>query len=366
MELLPHKGIVGAPSMLPFELLDEIVFWYFHSCIPGPSTPISLVPKDSRSSKPDWHAVQPLTVVSKAFRRLVLEAWFQTIIVRDHVHLVESPPIPEVASWARAVHWINPLAARIQNSPRHELPADAFEDNGSILDRRAGLAALNRIRRLRYDAMNGYFVPGTFKLVGGLPHRIVELELWYHIWPSPGNAIMPIADTFPNLQVLELRQETVWCSLCNTCDVLFLSEAPPPSVVYTNGDGLPKLYNRFLSVLSRLHAVHLSAAYILGGGSSISLQELKTPWRGECGDCTLRLLTDEGFVSEWEVKNKDEPHPPSLREVVWTFTPRKERAVASPSSNGSTTDYDTQLDDEDIVGVDVEEHVVGEAGNVGA
>ena len=100
----------------------------------------------------------------------------------------------------------------------------------------------------------------------------------------------------------------------------------------------------------------------MGGDSFIRLQELKTPWRGECGDCSLRLLTDEVFVSEWEAKNKAEPHPPLLREVIWTFAPRKERLdVLSEESDRDAGASDSNGGD--IAGVDNgDESDVGEDG----
>lgn len=68
--------------------------------------------------------------------------------------------------------------------------------------------------------------------------------------------------------------------------------------------------------------MRLSVAYTLSEREATSLRKLKTPWRGECGECTARMLTDEEFVQEWEAKNRDQQRPPSLREVVWTFTPK--------------------------------------------
>ncbi|TFY69346.1 hypothetical protein EVJ58_g475 [Rhodofomes roseus] len=150
-----------------------------------------------------------------------------------------------------------------------------------------------------------------------LPLTVVELELRYLEWPSP-QQLVPAATLLPNLRVLDMHQEHAWCSLCNTCNVLRLKD-DPVSITYTNGDGLPKLYNRYLAPLSHLRTVRLSAAYTLDLSVGVGLQDLKTPWRGECGECTSLHLTDETFVSDWEAKNKEEPHPPSLCEVTWTF-----------------------------------------------
>lgn len=85
---------------------------------------------------------------------------------------------------------------------------------------------------------------------------------------------------------------------------------------------MQKIYNHYLACLEQLHTVRLSVAFTFDQPGAASLQKLKTPWRGECGECTARMLTDDEFVEEWEAKNRDEKRPPSLREVVWTFTPK--------------------------------------------
>lgn len=70
------------------------------------------------------------------------------------------------------------------------------------------------------------------------PPTLVEFEMRYHMWPGP-NEIVPVALSFPDLRVLELHQETMWCSLCNLCAGLQVSEVPPHEIVYTKGEGLP-------------------------------------------------------------------------------------------------------------------------------
>lgn len=314
-------------GILPVELIRDIIFRYIDSCTPGrpsslaraedtPSLLDTLLWYRANTSKPDWHAVQPLVVVSKVVREVTLEAWFRTLVARclsdaDY----STSPIPEVTSWTRTVHWISPRINKLNNA----LPLR--------LSSRQGLTSFTRLRKLRIDAYPNDTTDLLFQLLGEMPPTVLEL--------------VPVTHTFPNLQVLEMHQEVSWCSLCNTCDMLYLREPPPPSIIHANGDGLPRLYRRLLAPLPHLHTVRLSVAYTLSG--VISLQRLKMPWRGECGDCSALFLADEEYVPEWEAKNKAEPHPPSLREVVWTFayTPSE---MDLEIGSGSNSEADEESD----------------------
>lgn len=190
---------------------------------------------------------------------------------------------------------------------------------------------------------------------------LVEFEMRYHMWPGP-ILVETIAPAFPHLRVLELHQETTWCSLCHLCASLLASEAPPPKIVYTNGDGLPVslclplplshsadnnmqiLYNRALASLGHLRTVRLSVSFTLDVRGA-SLQNLKAPWRGECGECAAYMLTDEAFVDDWEAKNRDQSRPPSLCEVVWTFTPKSTVSAESIFDDSSEEGDDTDVTD---------------------
>ncbi|TFY61801.1 hypothetical protein EVJ58_g4280 [Rhodofomes roseus] len=220
--------------------------------------------------------------------------------------------------------------------------------------------AFVRLRKLRIAAFPSNHSIILLKMFEELPPTVVELELRYHAWPSP-QQLVPTATLLPNLRVLEMHQERAWCSLCNTCNVLRLKD-DPVTITYTNGDGLPvrasasvrsaptspltlfipqKLYNRYLAPLLHLRTVRLSAAYTLYG--SVGLQDLKTPWRGECGECTSLHLTDEAFVADWEAQNKEEPHPPSLRKVIWTFAPVEEEESSEEDTESDYVDDLTRL-----------------------
>ena len=90
--------------------------------------------------------------------------------------------------------------------------------------------------------------------------------------------------------------------------------------------------------------MRLSVAYTLAECGATSLQKLKSPWRGECGVCTARMLTDEAFVEEWEAKNRGQQRPPSLCEVLWTFTPKSN--FPEHHTEGTSDDCDAEGEDE--------------------
>ncbi|KAH9923529.1 uncharacterized protein B0H18DRAFT_878572 [Fomitopsis serialis] len=320
---------------LPVELIRDIIFRYIDSCTPG--RPSSLAREDTflwyraNASKPEWHAVQPLVMVSKVLREVTLEAWFRTFVIRYRADLesLSTSVIPETTSWTR----YRPRTIELAVPLRH--PSQR------------GFALFTRLRKLRIDAYPNDTTYVLLELLGEMPPTILELEMRYHAWPNP-QQLVPVARTFPNLQTFEMHQERSWCSLCNTCNVLRLRESPPLSITYTNGEGLPRLYRRLLAPLPHLHTVRLSVAYALTG--DISLQSLKTRWRGECGDCSALFLADEEYVPEWEAKNKAEPNPPSLREVVWTFayTPSEmDFDIESGSNSEADEESDYGYTDED-------------------
>jgi hypothetical protein len=46
----------------------------------------------------------------------------------------------------------------------------------------------------------------------------------------------------PNLEVLRLRQQGIWCSLCNTCSVARFQAPGPEKIMYDGGLGLPVFF----------------------------------------------------------------------------------------------------------------------------
>ena len=88
-------------SMLPVELLRGIISTYFEMCTPPDNKGTSLSYRDNVPLKPDWHAVEPLSLVSRVVRRMTLELWFLVFRVNDPAQLEDLSPIPEVAAWTR-------------------------------------------------------------------------------------------------------------------------------------------------------------------------------------------------------------------------------------------------------------------------
>ncbi|KAH9915139.1 uncharacterized protein B0H18DRAFT_1042493 [Fomitopsis serialis] len=212
-------------------------------------------------SKPLWHTVCPLTLVCSVVRRLTLEAWFETFVVHNPSELEDLRTFPEVPSWTRVVHCINPTDLwdawwnwRIHNV----IPWD--------------FTHFARMRKLRFDLCMEDISTVVVESFTNVPPTVLELEMCYYTWPSPKH-LAPMAHTFPYLQVLELRRATGWCSLCETSDVLHLYTRPPPSITFARGDGLPVPYNRVLSSMLHLRTVRMEVKCTLDG--NISLQDLK-------------------------------------------------------------------------------------------
>ncbi|KAI0916254.1 hypothetical protein AcW1_009919 [Taiwanofungus camphoratus] len=151
------------------------------------------------------------------------------------------------------------------------------------------------------------------------PPALQELEMHDHPWPSP-MVMQSIAETFPELRVLKLSQNAIWCGLCNTCNVASFNVPPPSPLVYTSGKGLPSHYHQFLAPLVHLQTVHLIVGFDTDGGTSIH-DANDNMWCGECDHCMSLMYADEAFRSEWvEKKKSPHPTPPSLRRVEWYFT----------------------------------------------
>jgi len=229
---VPPLNASAMPDMLPVELLYVIIFYFVDSRTPG--RPSSLARDDEyywhpvKSLKPEWHEVQPLTLVSKVFREIALEAWFQTFALpASEFHLCEEwlPTIPGVLSWTRTLHWITPYEMS------HGLGLGFFS-------REMDLTMFTHLRKVQFDAIPYDDAYDAIRTLGKVPPTVHEFEMRYHLRPSP-DQLVHMPDGFPNLQVLDLHQERAWCSLCNTCNLLHLDEIPPSSVTYNNGDGLP-------------------------------------------------------------------------------------------------------------------------------
>ncbi|KAH9831932.1 uncharacterized protein C8Q71DRAFT_714715 [Rhodofomes roseus] len=225
-------------AMLPVELIREIIFCYVDDATP--EKPTSLVHphlshvRFNNRSKADSHSFSSLSLVSKVFREITLQAWFQTFVMRvPTVHLTGLSTIPGVAQWTsvKTGLWLGLFSVR------------------------RSLMAFVRLRKLRIDAFPSDHSYILLEMLEELPLTVVELELRYLAWPSP-QQLVPAATLLPNLRVLEMHQESAWCSLCNTCRILRLKD-DSVSITYTNGDGLPVRAPAFLGY-SATHPVNTS------------------------------------------------------------------------------------------------------------
>lgn len=191
------------------------------------------------------------------------------------------------------------------------------------------------VRKLRLDVDPlDYEYSFRFKNIPPLLH---EFELHDHPLPSP-LVMREIAQTFRNLHTLRLSQNSVWCGLCNTCNVASF-KATPSSITYKNGTGLPvssfmlglsivhtnldrfleKHYSQFLAPLEQLHTVLLTVGFDTDGHTTIDTED-DSMWCGECDQCMSLMYADEAFRIEWIERKRDpQPKPPSLNRVEWRF-----------------------------------------------
>ncbi|KZT02938.1 uncharacterized protein LAESUDRAFT_791098, partial [Laetiporus sulphureus 93-53] len=124
---------------------------------------------------------------------------------------------------------------------------------------------------------------------------------------------------FPELRVLRLSQKSIYCSLCNTCNVPAFKEEPPSLIVYTGGIGLPIHYNRFWAMLEHLHTVRITVGYEKDDDSQINKAN-ENLWCSECDHCMAVMYADEGFRLDWvERKKNAQLRPLALQRVEWRF-----------------------------------------------
>lgn len=100
---------------------------------------------------------------------------------------------------------------------------------------------LAQLRAIRMDWLDRHspYRPSGLNLffLGSQCLRITEFDCRAD-FPTP-MLITSIADTFPALRCLRLRQANIWCGLCNTCSTVYFADPVPIEIVYTNGLGLP-------------------------------------------------------------------------------------------------------------------------------
>jgi hypothetical protein len=208
---------------LPPELVREIIHLLLSSTPPRSSTPENL----GCSTKPSWLTLNALSLTSRMYRDLALEAWFHTLCI-------ESPEDlefvrfcwPEVgARWTGHLHCIQ-----------------TFSSYPSIWD----LSCFLHLSSIRLD-FSPIISPSFYSRLGNsfiLPFfnfssSVKHLDLRGLSWPSPGVLQnIPHTPGLEHLKTLKMKQDTVWCGLCGgSSRVRFKNR--PTGVVYDRGYGLP-------------------------------------------------------------------------------------------------------------------------------
>lgn len=98
LELLPNAMMLILNSLqLPIELLRQIINEYVFSL------PTVVDNAARQRHKPEWKSVEPLSLTSKSFRELVLEAWFETYVITTPQQPLELSEWPQfkIHQWAR-------------------------------------------------------------------------------------------------------------------------------------------------------------------------------------------------------------------------------------------------------------------------
>ncbi|KAJ7472377.1 hypothetical protein B0H11DRAFT_2237041 [Mycena galericulata] len=312
-------------STLPIELIREIIAHVLLAPPYASSSPPLL-------AKPAWSLISALSLASRTYRALALEAWFRVLHTRAPADLLFlRTDLREVQrSWTRELHCV-PVAGWLPHS---------FD-----------LAGFRRLHTLRLDFS---LVESNLFPFRNIPPGIVELDLLNMSWPSP-YAVLAIADAFPGLTTLRLSLRRVWCGLCHTCSRVKFVEPVPPKVVYTAGLGLPIHYSRALSPMEHLRTVSITLPYSVGTNVKLKPKDPEDDlWSGECDRCVGVMYNDTEFRERWTARKKgivvrnwegkDEyvyMKPPALETVEWIFWK-------------SQTEEDSEVEEEDEDNTDEE------------
>ncbi|KAI3614297.1 hypothetical protein WG66_000128 [Moniliophthora roreri] len=287
---------------LPIELLREIVQHALYSHTGGLEDGIC-----SRN-KPSWNRISSLVSSSKLLRALALEQWFWRLRVHTPEDLLdENLVFSEIKlSWTRELHCT--LSDQLQAPPGPWV-----------------IEEFKRLNKLRIDwtdpmPADQSFHTTSFQIIP----MITELDVRGMEWPSP-KVMASIATTFPNLEVLRLQQDTVWCGLCHLCCVPgFKEPGGPTSIIYEGGIGLPVHYAQALSPLAQLRDIILTVGNNGYGDTELDNNKNENIWSGECDECMTTMYSDLTFRGEWVSRKKkvlEVPgkRPPSLKLVEWRF-----------------------------------------------
>jgi hypothetical protein len=207
------------------------------------------------------------------------------------------------------------------------------------------LDGFDHLQAVRYDWLKSWKSPilqNRFPFSAGAS-KVTKLDIRGIEWLNP-MVLQHIVEAFSGIKVLSLRQEQIWCSLCNTCTVPAFLEPVPEKIVYQGGLGLPVgigndvfvfnlnqrasssqiHYARALAFLPHLESVHIASGCHGTGQTHLGNHPKENPdlWAGECDDCLRFSFGDEEFKDSWIAKKtRTDPgtRPPSLQLVEWRF-----------------------------------------------
>ena len=204
---------------LPLELVREIIHFLLFSAPPRFST----AENPGGTTKPTWGTIDALSLTSKSYRALVLEAWFRTLYIgspESLIFLQDSGWFPEMGSkWTTHLHCVQPYSITL------------YVWN---------LSSFLRVSSIRLDWLRPPVSPEPDTLPFlHLSSTVEHLDLRRWMWPDRG-AIEGIAITpgFQRLKTLQMVKDRVWCGLCHTCCVVRFEDSPM-RLVYEGGFGLP-------------------------------------------------------------------------------------------------------------------------------
>ncbi|KAJ7267317.1 hypothetical protein C8J57DRAFT_363564, partial [Mycena rebaudengoi] len=263
------------------------------------------------NGKPSASLFHALSLASRTYRSLALEAWFRVLFLESPADLLFlEHNLQEVrTSWTRELHCV-------QNAQ------DGLPWN---------LSGFARLHTVRLDVPPSSINTPHFPFFTHVPPTVAALAVYGLSWPSPF-LFQTLAAAFPALRALRLGQRKVWCGLCHTCCAVRLCEPVLDALVYGDGLGLPIHYARALSPLQHLHTVSISVPVWPGANVRLDPADpAKDLWSGECDRCVGIMYDDATFRARWTARKRgvlsadagerDRVYikPPALSRVEWLF-----------------------------------------------
>ncbi|KAJ7040654.1 hypothetical protein C8F04DRAFT_1253585 [Mycena alexandri] len=317
---------------LPLELIREIIS---HVLLAPPAT-VSEEPYTN--SKPQFSLISSLSLASRTYRTLALEAWFQILFTESSAdpEFIQNE-LPEIREWTRKIHFSSPSL----------FSSTAWNFGG-----------FRRLQVIRIDCPVFHY---DYRF--NVPSTVTELDVRGVTWPSPF-VLQTITILLPLLVTLRLSHRKIWCGLCHTCCLVKFAGTVPAKLVYTGGLGLPIHYARALSCMPRLRTVSITLPYSPGAHITLDAKDpMHELWSGECDRCVGIMYEDQAFREIWTARKKGEPlsgssgdsaerlyiKPPALETVEWCFWRGDEEAndEDDEEDNEQLGDDDIEDDDED-------------------